>query len=124
MSKVTTKLKVKDMQQSVRGFFSLDIDECNANAMVRGHRDTVVTSAEHNIQKGDYVVFKVRDEVFHDIADMVWEVGFVSSIPHSDGINGYGMVALSVFRVAGATFHRGDIGSAYIDDTIVIVKES
>ena len=109
---------VADLEKLSRGFFRPLISKSDASAYLRGQKTTAIVSAHPNIQKGDYIVFEVGRDLFHDIHDVVWEVTFVSYIPHSEENNGFGQVALSIVRRTDLAFHRGDINGEYQEDTI------
>lgn len=122
MSTNTTKIKVSDLVQTSRGFFRLSISPQNADAIVRQQRKDAVLSAEYNIQKGGYIVFTVSGCNSYHIYSMVFEVSFVSAIPHSTLSNGYSQVSISFNRLPNAEFHEGDIKGDFLDDTIVFVE--
>ena len=113
-------MTIDDFTKTDRGFHELQITESNANALLRNHKSDIIGSSKINVQKGDFVVFSVEDDTFHDISDMVWEVSFVSYIPHSELGDGFGLVSLSLKLVPYYRFQRGDINSDYLSDTLVL----
>ena len=113
-----TATKISDLVKS-RGFHRLTISPQDADAIVRQQRKDIVLSAERNVQKGDYIVFMVGECKSYHINSMVFEVSFVSAIPHSTLSNGYSQVSISFNRLANAEFHEGDISGDFLQDTII-----
>lgn len=118
----TTVTIVEDLVKTTRGFYQADITKCHAEAMLRGHKTYFICSAGRNVQRGDYIVFSVRDyfrDYFNDINEVVWEVTFVEAVAHSERSDGYGSVVLSLRRLPKCRFEKGDICGKYKEDCIV-----
>lgn len=114
-----TATKISDLVKTSQGFHRLSISPQNADAIVRQQKKDIVYSAEFNIQKGDYIVFIVGECNSYHINSMVFEVSFVSAIPHSSQLNGYSQVSISFNRLPNAKYHEGDISGDFLQDTIV-----
>ena len=115
--------KIKDLVKT-RGFHQVNVSEFSADALIRGDKTDFVCCNSHNVQKGDWLVLSTYSSTSypfksHAINETVWEVSFVSNIPHSRSDNGYGQVALSIRRIPNARFEKGDIAGPYFADCIV-----
>lgn len=110
-----TIIKIFDLLKT-RGFHKTTVSVFNAYALLRGDKTDFVCSASHNVQKGDWLVMSTDNILSHDINHIVWEVTFVSYIPHSETNVGIGQVALSLHRLPNTRFEKGLGGR---DDCIV-----
>ena len=122
LKKSPSEIQIEDLLKT-RGFHMSFVSLLNAAALIRGDKTDIICSASHNVQKGDWLVLSVDGiidrDIFNPINEIVWEVSFVSNIPLSRSDNEYGQVALSLKRIANATYHRGGIDDEYIDECIV-----
>ena len=114
-----TTLKINDLLKT-RGFHKAIVSVFDADALIRGDKTDIISSASHNVQKGDWLVLATESlpglNLFHDINKIVWEVSFVSNIPHSRSDNGFEQVALSIRRIPDTRFKKGVGG---LDECIV-----
>lgn len=110
-----TMIKIPDLRKS-RGFHQTSVSVFNADALIRGDKTDFLCSASHNVQKGDWLVLSTDNTLFHAINHIVWEVSFVSYIPHSETNVGFGQVALSLRCLLNTRFEKGMGGR---DDCIV-----
>lgn len=119
-----TVVKIKDLVKTSRGFHRSYITNSNASALLRSDKNNTIVSASQNVQKGDYLVFSVENDIFNDLNEVVWEVTFVASIPHSiipysTNGSGFGQVCLSLKRLPNLCFQRGSSLGNHPDDCII-----
>ena len=107
----------------VRGFDRV-VEQCDARKLfrttyMRGDKTAVAVYAA-NVQKGDWLVFDVRDEsvrCFHELDDCVFEVTFVGVVGHGEHL-----VVACFRRLEGHVFHRGDISDPRFREDSVVVR--
>lgn len=124
----TSSITVAALRASSCGVHFLSCSEEEANAILRNHKSATIADAALGIQRGDIIIFRphlglfgTTPSSFHPLFSRVFKVTSVSDVPHT--LPDHHLSLVCFYRKLNSTFHEGDVGGKFLEDTITTEKK-